>query len=90
MTQTLTNRDDYAETDDFGYAMGFRTNLLPDGSLRWASLPSDTYYMSGHDGQKVIMVPSEGLVVVRMGFTPEADDEPSEVALVAEAISALG
>ena len=37
-----------------------------------------------------VVVPSEGLVVVRMGFTPEADDEPSEVQLVADAIAALG
>ncbi|WP_159441009.1 hypothetical protein [Agromyces cerinus] len=46
--------------------------------------------MSGHDGQKVVIVPSEELVVVRMGFTPAADDEPSEVQLVADAIAALG
>ena len=34
-------------------AMGFRVNALPDGSLRWPELPEDTFYMSGHDGQKV-------------------------------------
>ncbi|MGH3704030.1 MAG: serine hydrolase domain-containing protein [Agromyces sp.] len=89
MTETLTNVD-HDETDDPGYAMGFRTNVLPDGSLRWPELPDDTYYMSGHDGQKVVMVPSEGLVVVRMGFTPAVDDEPSERQLVADAIAALG
>lgn len=89
MDDTLTNVDHEA-TDDPGYAMGFRTNVLPDGSLRWPELPDDTYYMSGHDGQKVVMVPSEELVVVRMGFTPAADDEPSERQLVADAIAALG
>ena len=89
MDETLTNVD-HDETDDAGYAMGFRTNVLPDGSLRWPELPDDTYYMSGHDGQKVVMVPSEELVVVRMGFTPAADDEPSERQLVADAIAALG
>ncbi|MBM7831628.1 CubicO group peptidase (beta-lactamase class C family) [Agromyces cerinus] len=89
MTQTLTNVE-HDQTDDAGYAMGFRTNMLPDGSLRWPELPADTYYMSGHDGQKVVMVPSEELVVVRMGFTPAADDEPSERQLVADAIAALG
>ncbi|MGW9629668.1 serine hydrolase domain-containing protein [Agromyces sp. NPDC055520] len=88
MEQTLANRD-YEETDDFGLAMGFRTNLLPDGTLRWPELPEDTYSMNGHDGQKVIIVPSEDLVVVRMGFTPDVDDEPSEVQLVADAIAAL-
>lgn len=77
-------------TDDPGYGMGWRVNVLADGSLRWPELPEDTYYASGHDGQKVIVVPSEDLVVVRMGFTPEADDEPSEVQLVADVIAALG
>jgi CubicO group peptidase (beta-lactamase class C family) len=78
------------QTDDPGYGMGWRVNTLTDGSPRWPGLPADTYYASGHDGQKVIVVPSEGLVVVRMGFTPEADDEPSEVQLVEELIAALG
>jgi len=76
-------------TDDPGYGMGWRVNALPDGSLRWPELPDDTFYASGHDGQKVIVVPSQQLVVVRMGFTPEMDDAPSEVQLVAEAIAAL-
>lgn len=70
--------------------MGWRVNVLPDGSLRWPNLPEDTFYASGHDGQKVIVVPSEQLVVARLGFTPEADDEPSEVQLVEDVIAALG
>ena len=77
-------------TDDPGYGMGWRVNEMLDGSLRWPELPADTFYASGHDGQKVIVVPSEGLVVVRMGFTPAVDDSASEVQLVAEAIAALG
>ncbi|AWB94734.1 hydrolase [Agromyces badenianii] len=89
MERSLTNVE-HEETDDPGYAMGFRTNVLPDGGLRWPELPEDTFHMSGHDGQKVIMVPSENLVVVRMGFTPAVDDEASEVQLVADAIAALG
>lgn len=35
-----------------------------------AGLPKDTYWMEGHDGQTVAIVPSEQLVVVRMGLTP--------------------
>ncbi|MFB8264997.1 serine hydrolase domain-containing protein [Streptomyces sp. NPDC055955] len=76
------------KTDDPGYGMTWRVNVLPDGSMRWPELPKDTYYASGHDGQKVIVVPSQDLVVVRMGFTPDADDEASEVALVDEVIGA--
>ncbi|MCS0500382.1 serine hydrolase domain-containing protein [Protaetiibacter mangrovi] len=89
MRQSLTVTD-LGETDDPGFGMGWRVNELPDGSLRWPELPRDTFYASGHDGQKVIAVPSHGLVVVRMGFTPAYDDAPSEVALVEEAIAALG
>jgi CubicO group peptidase (beta-lactamase class C family) len=33
-------------------------------------LPKGSYRFSGHDGQSVVVVPSERLVVVRMGLTP--------------------
>jgi CubicO group peptidase (beta-lactamase class C family) len=35
-------------------------------------LPNDTFWMSGHDGQYVAIVPSRQLVIVRMGLTPES------------------
>jgi CubicO group peptidase (beta-lactamase class C family) len=35
-------------------------------------LPADTFWMSGHDGQYVAIVPSRQLVIVRMGLTPES------------------
>ncbi|RVB74905.1 class C beta-lactamase-related serine hydrolase, partial [Mesorhizobium sp. M6A.T.Cr.TU.014.01.1.1] len=35
-----------------------------------AGLPRDTYWMEGHDGQTVAIIPSEQLVVVRLGLTP--------------------
>lgn len=78
------------ETDDPGNGMSWRTNAMLDGELRWPGLPEDTYYASGHDGQKLLVVPSEDLVVVRLGFTPEADADESIVAFVEEAIAALG
>lgn len=40
-----------------------------DPDARFA-LPSDTYWMEGHDGQSVAIVPSRQLVVVRLGLTP--------------------
>jgi hypothetical protein len=64
--------------------------VLPDGSLRWPSLPSDAYSANGHDGQLMLVIPSEGLVVVRLGFTPEASANDSVVQLAADAIDALG
>ncbi|BDZ54017.1 serine hydrolase domain-containing protein [Agromyces marinus] len=77
------------ETDDPGNGMSWRTNVMPDGSLRWPELPADAYYASGHDGQRVLVVPSEELVVVRMGFTPEAEVNPSFVGMVEQAVDAL-
>jgi len=33
-------------------------------------LPEDTYWLLGHDGQSIAIVPSRKLVVVRLGLTP--------------------
>jgi CubicO group peptidase (beta-lactamase class C family) len=33
-------------------------------------LPDDTFWMQGHDGQSVAIIPSRALVVVRLGLTP--------------------
>jgi len=33
-------------------------------------LPADTYWLEGHDGQSIAIVPSQQLVVIRMGLTP--------------------
>ncbi|QPC88232.1 serine hydrolase [Mesorhizobium sp. NBSH29] len=33
-------------------------------------LPADTFWLLGHDGQSVAIIPSKKLVVVRMGLTP--------------------
>jgi CubicO group peptidase (beta-lactamase class C family) len=33
-------------------------------------LPDDTFWLLGHDGQSTVIIPSKGLVVVRMGLTP--------------------
>jgi CubicO group peptidase (beta-lactamase class C family) len=61
-------------TEDDGYASGWWANRTADGSLVEPSLPADTYSARGHDGQRIVVVPSEDLVVVRLGFTPEVDD----------------
>jgi CubicO group peptidase (beta-lactamase class C family) len=33
-------------------------------------IPEDAFWMSGHDGQSVMIVPSMHLAVVRLGLTP--------------------
>ena len=78
-----------ANGEDPNYAAGWWTNLTPDGSLVEPSLPRDAYWASGHVGQKLFVVPSKKLVVVRLGFSPSADDIRTE-ALVADVIKSLG
>ena len=38
---------------------------------RWKNLPHDIFYYMGHQGQRVIMVPSKDLVIVRTGVTED-------------------
>ncbi len=73
MAQSTTPVD--VQTEDPGYASGWWANRLPDGSLVHPELPADTYFAQGHDGQWIVVVPSAELVVVRLGFSPEVDDE---------------
>jgi CubicO group peptidase (beta-lactamase class C family) len=39
----------------------------------YPSLPTNLYYMDGHDGQTVAMIPGSRLVVVRLGYTPRSN-----------------
>ena len=39
----------------------------PDAAF---SIPADTFWMSGHDGQNVAIIKSRQLVIVRLGLTP--------------------
>ncbi len=64
-----------AQGEQRGYAAGWWANLQADGTLRYPSLPDDAYFAKGHDSQWVAVVPSADLVVVRLGFTPDADDD---------------
>jgi len=51
-------------------------------------LPADTYWLEGHDGQSIAIVPSKQLVVVRLGLTPhQLNYQPQ--ALLAAVIKAL-
>ncbi|MGL5816897.1 MAG: serine hydrolase domain-containing protein [Phycicoccus sp.] len=70
---TTATRVDRGE--ERGYAAGWWVNTQADGGLADRGLPADAYWMSGHDGQRVYVVPSARLVVVRLGFSPEVADE---------------
>ena len=72
MAQSTTAKP-VARSEDKGYAAGWWVNRQADGSLVNADLPEDAYWASGHDGQRLYVVPSARLVVVRLGFSPEVD-----------------
>jgi CubicO group peptidase (beta-lactamase class C family) len=53
------------------YTEGFMWRVGPQSSPQTqAGLPSDTVWLQGHDGQTISIVPSEKLIVLRMGLTP--------------------
>lgn len=87
--EQTTTAVEVEETEDPGYAAGWWANRLPDGTLADDDLPADAYSAKGHDGQRIVVVPSEDLVVVRLGFSPEADSV-GEGELTAALIEALG
>jgi CubicO group peptidase (beta-lactamase class C family) len=56
----------------------------PDAAF---GIPSDCFWMEGHDGQSIAVIPSRQLVVVRLGLTP-VSEHYSPQALVAAALNA--
>ncbi|MEM7662107.1 MAG: serine hydrolase [Pseudomonadota bacterium] len=52
----------------------------PDKQRAFPNLPDDMYYMSGYQGQVVMVVPSEDLVITRFGFTPSRNHGVAELA----------
>jgi CubicO group peptidase (beta-lactamase class C family) len=42
----------------------------PDAAF---GIPSDTFWMEGHDGQIAAIIPSRQLIIVRLGLTPARD-----------------
>ncbi|MFQ6170860.1 serine hydrolase domain-containing protein [Oryzobacter sp. R7] len=77
-----------ARSEEEGYAAGWWTNTKADGSVLDPALPADAYWAQGHDGQRLYVVPSERLVVVRLGFTPEETDLRTE-RLVGDLVAAF-
>ncbi len=83
-----TTQHEVEETEEEGYAAGWWVNQEADGSIVSPLLPADAYQARGHDGQRLVVVPSADLVVVRLGFTPELEDVGTD-RLVADLVDAL-
>jgi CubicO group peptidase (beta-lactamase class C family) len=78
----------------FGYAAGLWTSLTANGAADGpvgTGLPPGAVFANGRLGQFILIVPSERLVVVRLGVTqaPLLGDDGSIPQLVADVIAAL-
>jgi CubicO group peptidase (beta-lactamase class C family) len=72
------------------YGAHFWLNADPEDSQQqrtWPSLPADTFSMNGFQGQRVVIIPSKDLVLVRLGFS--AGSKRGIEQLVAGAIDVL-
>lgn len=56
------------------YTKGQAWQNGPGGTDSDYGLPEETIWLSGHDGQSIAIIPSERLVVVRLGLTPRRLD----------------
>ncbi|MGA3055260.1 MAG: serine hydrolase [Candidatus Korobacteraceae bacterium] len=82
-----------APTLDTDYGAGFWTNRGSHGNAEArirAGMPEDSFYGSGNLGQRIVIIPSAGLVIVRLGLTHSPDfDIKGLLRLVADTSSAL-
>lgn len=68
------------------YTKGFMWLQGPGGGDAGFDLPADTRWMLGHDGQSVALIPSQNLVIVRLGLSPDPHKQQKNVVAVLEAL----
>jgi CubicO group peptidase (beta-lactamase class C family) len=90
MDQATTPTDAEESEEDQAYGAGWWLNRKADGSAYDARMPLDTYEALGHDGQSLAVIPSEDVVVLRMGFTPDTELDDRFSQLVADVVADLG
>ena len=85
----------YSTTPTLGtdYGAGFWLNSSNADDARWRvrhGMPPDSFYASGLFGQRIVIVPSQRLVIVRMGQTMDPPDFDIQglVQLTAEVVAA--
>jgi CubicO group peptidase (beta-lactamase class C family) len=81
------------QSDEYGYGAGFWTQRGNSSAAREriaAGMPADSFMALGSQGQYTIVIPSEDLVIVKMGtaYTPH-DDIVAVERLVKEIIAVL-
>ncbi len=59
-----------AEKGDYGYQFWLNAGAKNDpNNKEYPSAPNDLYYMDGYEGQRVFIIPSKKMVIVRLGLT---------------------
>ena len=54
----------------------------------WPDMPHDIYYASGHDGQDIVIFPSQNMIVVRLSVSRNGSWDMAE--FLAEVMTAVG
>jgi len=86
----------YSKTSTLGtsYGAGFWTNDGADDFARGrveAGMPCDAFFASGNLGQRVYILPSRKLVIVRLGTTMPPDyDIAGDLRFMRDVLAALG